>query len=54
MEIFLENKRSINKHNELYKNGAVSYEMDVNEYSDLSSDEFVTRMNGFKPPDVLQ
>ncbi|XP_055297157.1 procathepsin L-like [Sitodiplosis mosellana] len=54
MEVFSENKRTINEHNDLYAKGLVSYKMDINQYSDLTSEEFVRRMNGVKPPDMLQ
>lgn len=46
MNIFLEHKKEIDKHNELYKNGLVSFKMDINKYSDLTSDQFAIHMNG--------
>lgn len=53
MRVFLDNKRTIDKHNDLYAKGHASYLMDINQYSDLTSDEFVNRMNGFKMPPTL-
>lgn len=44
-QIFLENKKMIEKHNEEYKDGKVSFEMGLNEYSDLSHEEFKKQMN---------
>lgn len=37
----------IEKHNKEYKDGKVSFEMGLNEYSDLSHEEFKNQMNGF-------
>lgn len=33
--VFLENKRKIDKHNELYENGEVTYSMKMNRFGDL-------------------
>lgn len=44
MEIFLENRRIIDEHNEQFAKGIVTYEMGLNKYSDRSADEFLTRM----------
>lgn len=54
MEVFLENRRTIDEHNKQFDKGFVSYKMDINKYSDLTSEEFVRRMNGFRPSDMLQ
>lgn len=48
METFMNHKHEIDKHNELYDKGIVSFSMSLNEYTDLPHHEFVTRMNGYK------
>lgn len=53
MEIFLKNKQKIDEHNEQHSKGLVSYEMGLNEYSDLSPEEFRKQMKGFRKPDLL-
>lgn len=54
MAIFLNNKKTIDEHNKRYEKGLETYNMGLNKYSDLSNEEFVKQMNGFKPPEVLQ
>ncbi|KAJ6642017.1 Cathepsin L, partial [Pseudolycoriella hygida] len=44
---FMENKRLIAEHNEKFERGEVTYEMGLNEYSDMSAEEFNRVMNGF-------
>lgn len=46
-KIFLENKRKIAQHNQLYEQGKVSYKLGLNKYADLLHQEFVATMNGF-------
>lgn len=46
--VFLENKNKITEHNELFEKGLVTYKMGLNKYSDLTADEFRSRMNGYK------
>lgn len=53
MAIFLENKSKIAEHNLQFEKGLVSYEMGINKYSDLSADEFRSRMNGFRQSTTL-
>lgn len=48
MAVFLENKNKIAEHNELFDKGLVTYKMGLNKYSDLTADEFRSRMNGYK------
>lgn len=50
MNTYFENRKRINEHNKLYDSGKVTYRMSLNEYSDLSHDEFISQMNGAKPP----
>lgn len=50
MNTYFGNSRRINEHNALYDAGNVTYRMSLNEYSDLSHDEFVSQMNGAKRP----
>lgn len=52
MVIWLEHKHKIEEHNQQYENGIVSFRMDLNKYSDMKHDEFVSRMNGVKHIDV--
>lgn len=46
MKIFMENKHSIAKHNQLYEQGKTTYKLAVNRYADLLPHEFDVR-NGF-------
>lgn len=46
-KVFLENRRKIAKHNQLYEMGKVTYKLGLNKYSDLLHQEFVEAMNGF-------
>lgn len=48
-KIFMENQQKIDAHNEQYESGKSSYEMGMNEFGDLTSQEFSGKMNGFKP-----
>ncbi|MCK0538909.1 C1 family peptidase [Alcanivorax quisquiliarum] len=50
MEIFLDNKNRIDKHNQLYKNGLVSYTMGVNKFSDMTETEFRSFYTGSLNP----
>ena len=49
MKIFLKNRNKIAEHNKLFNEGNVTFEMGLNEYSDLTSEEFAAIMNGHKP-----
>lgn len=49
MNNFLENRFEMARHNALFEQGKVTYRMGLNEYSDLSHDEFVSTMNGLRP-----
>lgn len=40
MDIFLQNKKTINEHNERYGQGLTTYKMGTNKYSDLTDSEF--------------
>jgi cathepsin L len=46
-KIFLESKRKIAQHNQLYELGKVTYKLGLNKYADLLHQEFVATMNGF-------
>lgn len=48
MNIYLENSNRVRQHNEQYSRGEVSYRFGLNEYSDLTHEEFVSKMNGLK------
>lgn len=47
MKIYMENKNKINKHNQRYHRGEVTYKLAMNKYGDLLHHEFVKHMNGF-------
>lgn len=51
MMTFLQNRNQIAEHNKLFNEGHVSFKMGLNEYSDMTSDEFSTIMNGYSPTD---
>ncbi|KAG8256913.1 hypothetical protein J6590_059863 [Homalodisca vitripennis] len=46
--IFLENLQFVREHNENFENGEVSFDVEINKFSDLTTEEFVTMMNGYK------
>ncbi|CAH2085103.1 unnamed protein product [Euphydryas editha] len=47
MMIFLANKYRVDKHNQLFERGQVTFRLGLNKYSDMSLGEFVHTMNGF-------
>lgn len=53
MEIFLNNKHEVEKHNKKHANGLVTFKMGLNKYSDLTPEEFSAQMKGFRPPSLL-
>nr|XP_023020438.1 crustapain-like isoform X1 [Leptinotarsa decemlineata] len=52
--IFLDNLRRIEEHNEKYRNGESSYQMGVNQFSDLTAEEFrrTYLMTSFPSPPI--
>lgn len=48
MQIFLNNKEGISKHNRMYDKGLVSYNLNVNEYMDLTPTEFKAQLKGLE------
>lgn len=48
-KLFLENKHKIAKHNKRFADGLHSYTLGLNKYSDMSHQEFVRTMNGYRP-----
>jgi len=48
-KIFLENRHKIARHNRRHANGLHSYTLGLNKYADMSHEEFVSIMNGYKP-----
>ncbi|XP_046659195.1 procathepsin L-like [Homalodisca vitripennis] len=50
--VFLENLQFVREHNEKFENGEVSFDVEINKFSDLTTEEFVTMMNGYKHPVV--
>ncbi|XP_055387365.1 cystein proteinase inhibitor protein salarin-like [Condylostylus longicornis] len=51
-EIFRKNLEKINNHNEKFRNGEVTYAMEINEFADLTTEEFKKRF-GFKGASVI-
>ncbi|XP_046662481.1 procathepsin L-like isoform X2 [Homalodisca vitripennis] len=49
--IFLENLQFVREHNEKFEKGEVTFDVEINKYSDLTTEEFVTMMNGYKRPE---
>ncbi|KAJ8943312.1 hypothetical protein NQ318_004753 [Aromia moschata] len=43
--IFLDNLKKIEEHNEKYKIGNSSYEMGINEFADVTTEEFLEKLN---------
>ncbi|KAH8236959.1 hypothetical protein KR038_001109, partial [Drosophila bunnanda] len=52
-KIFNENRIKIAEHNRRFANGEVSYKMAINEYSDLTSQEFTDMMTGLSYSDTF-
>merc|ERR1712117_837046 len=48
MKIWVDNLIHINKHNLLYKEGKKSYKVEMNQYADMTSEEFLGVRNGYK------
>lgn len=46
--IFVDHKNKITEHNLRHENGLASFRMGLNEYSDLSHEEFTARMNTYR------
>jgi cathepsin L len=47
LKIFMDNRHKIAKHNQLYEQGNISYNLKLNKYADLLHHEFVRQLNGF-------
>lgn len=47
-KVFLENKHKVASHNRRHANGQHSYSLGINKYADLTHEEFVKTMNGYK------
>jgi len=48
LKIYMENKAKVEKHNRRANKGLHSYHLEMNEYGDMLSHEFVTKMNGYR------
>uniref|UniRef100_A0A1B6EMQ3 Cathepsin L n=1 Tax=Cuerna arida TaxID=1464854 RepID=A0A1B6EMQ3_9HEMI len=48
--IFLNKLQYVREHNEKFKQGKVSFEVEINAFSDLDIEEFSAMMNGYKLP----
>lgn len=51
MKNFMDNSKEIAEHNKLYQAGQVSYEKGLNEFSDMTHDEFHSQMGGYGASD---
>lgn len=49
--VFQENMQFISEHNIRYMEGTETYDVRMNEFSDLTNEEFVALMTGFVPPE---
>ncbi|XP_055297154.1 trophozoite cysteine proteinase-like [Sitodiplosis mosellana] len=49
MNIFLRTRKKIAEHNKLFDEGLVTYEMGLNEFSDMTFEEFSATYLGYKP-----
>ncbi|CAH1101124.1 unnamed protein product [Psylliodes chrysocephalus] len=48
LEVFLENSKKIDAHNEKFAKGEVSYSQGLNQFSDLTAEEWKNRNHGLK------
>jgi len=48
--IYIDNLRQIEEHNKEYQAGRQSFELAMNQFGDMTNDEFRARFNGFKRP----
>merc|ERR1712126_271077 len=48
MQVFLDNRQGIARHNTRHQNGEISYTLAMNKYGDLLHHEFVSMMNGYQ------
>jgi len=49
-KIFLDNLKTVNDHNKLFKAGKVTFDLAINTFADLTSQEFAAQYNKFKMP----
>lgn len=47
LKIYLDNNHKINKHNERFERGEVTFKLAPNKYADMLNHEFVATLNGF-------
>ena len=50
--IFVENQRLVDEHNEEYKAGRSTFELGMNQFGDMTNEEFRAQMNGFRLPSI--
>ncbi|XP_054277766.1 procathepsin L-like isoform X3 [Macrosteles quadrilineatus] len=53
-EIFMNNLNFIREHNKKYERGEVTFTVGVNQFADMTNEEFRQRMNGFRMPEDYQ
>lgn len=54
MEIFMETRNNIAKHNEAFARGEVTYKMGLNKFADMTKEEFANTMTGFRPNKLVR
>jgi len=54
MSIFFEKVAQIDQHNARFEDGAESFKMAINKFSDMLPSEVSAKMNGFKPSDKIE
>ncbi|CAG9833352.1 unnamed protein product [Diabrotica balteata] len=48
-KIFQENLRKIEEHNKKYEKGETTYTMGINQFSDMSPEEWANKNHGYRP-----
>ncbi|XP_067004611.2 cathepsin L [Anabrus simplex] len=54
MQIFMETANKIAKHNEAFARGEVSYKMGLNKFADMTNEEFINTMTGYRPNKLVR
>jgi len=54
LNIYLESKKMVATHNEKFQKGEVSWQMGINQFSDMESKEYAGQMCGLKKPPSTQ
>ncbi|XP_067004602.2 cathepsin L [Anabrus simplex] len=54
MQIFMETRNKIAKHNEAFERGEVTYKMGLNKFADMTNEEFINTMTGYRPNKLVR